>query len=115
MATVIISVFVLTISAKLEVLEVGLALLEVVLDPDEELPVEESLELALDEDAPGTDSPGERSSSDAIVPVAGARSVVSDNAASSLFTVCSSSSTASSSSSTVVVVDEEEVSSASDS
>ena len=49
------------------------------------------------------------------MPVAGARSVVSDNAASSLFTVCSSSSTASSSSSTVVVVDEEEVSSASDS
>jgi hypothetical protein len=122
MATVIVKVVVLMIWAKLELLEVVLvpvvpleavldAVLEAVLDPDDELPDEASL----DEDPAWTDCPGVRSSSEAIVPVAGARSVASESATSSLFRVCSSCSTASSSASTVVVVDEEEESSASDS
>ena len=97
-AAVIVSVFVLTISAKLEL---------------------EVLE-SLDDDPACTESPANRSSSDTIVPLAGARSVVSARASLSFLAVCSSVSTESSSSSSavaslVVDVEDEELSSASSS
>ena len=93
-ATVTVSVLVLTISAKLELLE----LLEL-LDAEPELEEELLDEEPPDDDPACTESPGNRSSSDTIVPLAGARSVVASKASSSLFTLCSSVSTAISSSS----------------
>src|ERR1700733_9094850 len=100
-ATDIVNVFVLTISAKLEPVEpvelvVLVALVDVVAEADDEEP--------LDDDPAATESPGRRASSDAIVPVTGARNVVSDSACLSFLTVSSSLSTVVSSAAIVAAV-----------
>src|ERR1700733_1726243 len=90
-ATDIVNVVVLMTSAKLEPVEpvelvVVVALVDVVAEPDEEEPLD---------DAPAaTESPGKRASGDAIVPVTGARKVVSDSTCLSFLTVSSLLSTA---------------------
>jgi hypothetical protein len=111
--TVIVSVFVLTISAKLE-LEDELsdpvdsdpprlpAVVAPLVELVELLESEDELVDEPEDDPALTDSPAEVSASDAIDPLTGARRIVSSTASSSLLTVCSSLSTVSLSEAIVV-------------